>query len=69
MQQSQVKQFRNFVSFEFLNSAKMEDNYSNAHRAFLQACGRHSVLNVNQALRILASVQKHRKFEVIIKQF
>lgn len=47
----------------------MEDNYTNAHRAFLQACGRHSVLNVNQALRILASVQKHRKFEVIIKQF
>lgn len=39
----------------------MEDNYTNAHRAFLQACGRHSVLNVNQALRILDSVQKHRK--------
>lgn len=40
---------------------KMDENYTNVHRAFLQACGRFSVLNVNQALDVFASVQAKRK--------
>lgn len=39
----------------------MDENYTNSHRAFLQACGRHSVLNLKQAMSILTSVQTHRK--------
>lgn len=44
----------------------MDENYSNAHRAFLQACGRNSVLNLKQATDILASVQAHRKSQFFL---
>lgn len=38
-----------------------DENYTNVHRAFLQACGRMSVLGPNQALNVLAAVQAKRK--------
>lgn len=41
----------------------MDENYTNVHRAFLQACSRFSVLGPNQALTILESVQKKRKLQ------
>lgn len=39
----------------------MDEDYTNVHRAFLQACGRFSVLNSRQAIGVLDAVQAKRK--------
>lgn len=43
-----------------------DDNYTNAHRAFLQTCARHSILNFKQALLTFGVVQRQCKFVVEI---
>lgn len=45
----------------------MDENYTNVHRAFLQAVSRFSVLGPNQALTILQSVQAKRKLFYLFK--
>lgn len=39
----------------------MDDNYTNVHRAFLQACGRFGLVYMKQALDIFAAVKAKRK--------